>query len=254
MVLRSICKRAMKKNQKNNTICCFNSPIIICYLLALNVLLASEQEFVNVGFNSSVGDALTRFEMPFKNAKDYSQRISRIDGGCGCFTFEIVDREILPGESIIISGIYSFGTDVGPQNRIIEIDSTSTSDPDIINVSAVKLSGNILSPISVNPPSILWRPGEGTKRIDVSAVGSYEIADVSLELIGSSGEAMIIDKYIEESTSRTNVYMIKRELIDGQLGKDATKGKAFIKYSFNKNGQEVKRTERLDIKILSEPK
>jgi hypothetical protein len=142
----------------------------------------------------------------FQNRGTKQLNIEKIKASCGCIVLETTTRNVSPGMTGIIVTILKSGPDTGTITESISVYSNDPDNP----VYALKLSGEIIEDITINPKQVRFgyvSKGEKAQaEVDIQPRPGFnlEIKDVI------SSNPVVIIKYKKDE--RENKYIVEATL------------------------------------------
>jgi hypothetical protein len=137
-------------------------------LLALGSSIAAPQvEWVNQRADLRVApdqEEITA-EFRFKNVGDANLKIGNVKSSCGCTVATLEKGEYAPGESGAVRAIFTIGSRLGEQEKVIQVDTNDEKQPK----AYLTLHVSIPATLELKPPMISWDRDEPLKPKKVRA-------------------------------------------------------------------------------------
>jgi len=115
----------------------------------------------------------------FKNTGQNTVTIKSVQPNCGCTTAEITRQVYQAGETGEISVVFTFGDRIGPQKKIIQVETDDAPNKSISLILRV----NINEPLICSTHLLRWRIGDAFSEqfVTIKSIGSRRIAAITLD-------------------------------------------------------------------------
>lgn len=95
-------------------------------------------------------------EFRFKNVGDASLKIGNVKSSCGCTVTTLEKGEYAPGESGAVRAIFTIGSRLGEQEKVIQVDTNDEKQPK----AYLTLHVSIPAAVELKPTVLMWDRAE----------------------------------------------------------------------------------------------
>ena len=115
---------------------------------------------------------------PFTNAGTKAVDVTQVESSCGCTVVSLEKRHYEPHESGEIVAKYTVGSQVGEQNKTVQVQTNDGRPPTVLTLDV-----HIPQILSIQPPFLVWRHGESPdpKTIRVEVAQDTPAKDVAVQ-------------------------------------------------------------------------
>lgn len=139
-------------------------------LLAPVFLFADALKWENtfLHFETDFGDEVVTAQYPFTNTSDESITIAETKASCGCTVPTLEKYDYAPGESGVLTAVFTLGSRQGEQHKVISVHTESEGGDSAFY--ELKLEVDIPVPVSLKPRVRFWNVSDQieTQTIEVT--------------------------------------------------------------------------------------
>lgn len=131
---------------------------LLAFPPALILAEALEWEQTSLHFDTDFGDEVVTANYAFTNASDESITIADTKASCGCTVPTLEKYDYAPGESGVLTAVFTLGSRQGQQHKVISVHTESEGGDSAFY--ELKLDVDIPVPITLKPRVRFWNISE----------------------------------------------------------------------------------------------
>ena len=159
----------------------------------------------------------------FKNTSKNNVTITKIDTDCGCLRAESDKKTYAPGESGVVSAVFTIGSKEGVEEKKVWVATDEVErpgkkgTPDLLFSRTLRVRLDIPKILDIKPAIVKWFVGEkpATKTIDLNVVGEDPLR---ITRVKSSRENIKVELEEVEAEKKYRIHITPQTTAKQQLG------------------------------------